>query len=547
MAIRADNKGRVPFALVGVLVLLMASGAGVYLNYTYFEQGQKGTQRQVMSDARFVISSVSADASIRAQRLLVNTFEESLEWRVDVNDDESFFKDMEKSFSLLYPFEMDGFVVDVKLHNALLFSKKGVLGGSDSSHTPPLPYAITALVDFNITLSGRGINLVDAQKLTVTAPVFDILFNGLFSHIEHLSDTLAVDTFGYLISLLVQKRTLEGWGSSDGMPGLNDIITAKEAEHALNVSLRTLSVAMNGIDPHTGKNYTLFDPGDIFLKELGETEFDVSKVVSQALSGIIDQLVIKYFEYLGVAGGIDAYIETAATLNNWVSNLWVSIVGDEKTDEKNQAVKSWVAKIFDNADIKLWEYAGPDLHTSFFSSAPAATFVVTTDSNLTYTMDFSGTSRVDFPFFNPLTSNGWDGLFQSFENSYHSSHDTLQSLLNSLIDALVAKKAMNIPLILNPLDDISPIEEIRRCLKEPFSSDDILKDLILECGSGHALLTYSTLDEVGDWIFFNREKIYNLPFMTDYAVSRSAQTYVSDYLDHHFLDIDGTSILKLEE
>ena len=127
------------------------------------------------------------------------------------------------------------------------------------------------------------------------------------------------------LTSLAQYRVLNGYGAlaEYGSMGTMSIITAEDVRAAYENSIKVIEMLVfrcssEGLDPNMRK----IDLADWFATD-GYIEIDLSAVYSQALISIADDIVLKWFDYLG--GNL--YIDVADWLYDGLRNAWDSLKG----------------------------------------------------------------------------------------------------------------------------------------------------------------------------------------------------------------------------
>ncbi len=178
----------------------------------------------------------------------------------------------------------------------------------------------------------------------------------------------------YILTTLAQFRVLEGYGSGlDSAPGgTSDIITLPDVELAVNlaVMLETVrlfrdydesvildmdgggsgSQAMQSLICDHLSNRTL-DPADIvaLYSGLGEKEIPADIILAQAFNAVIDQFILKYLDYFGIADIANGIYKTGQVLSQWVDDVGKSLSGfiwgdDGENRKEFDQVTNWIAK-----------------------------------------------------------------------------------------------------------------------------------------------------------------------------------------------------------
>jgi len=209
----------------------------------------------------------------------------------------------------------------------------------------------------------------------------------------------------YILTTLAQYRTLMGYGMEDcgdldnsTLRATGDIITKDDVELAVNLAFilemayqyRTYDEDSVGklvnnsditgsaplkdiIDNYVEKKS--IDPADIMIlfyeygfdgdaiKSEDSLDINITAIIAQAMNALVDQYIMKYFDYFGMTKGINALLKVIQSLDKVMDKLKETgdkfmdfITGDEEDDfEINSAqvdlVKNWVQKTFQYAGL----------------------------------------------------------------------------------------------------------------------------------------------------------------------------------------------------
>lgn len=209
----------------------------------------------------------------------------------------------------------------------------------------------------------------------------------------------------YILTTLGQYRTLMGYGMEDcgdldnsTLRATDDIISKDDVELAVNLAFilemayqyRTYDEDSVGklvnnsdiagsaplkdiIDNYVEKKS--IDPADIMIlfyeygfdgdaiKSEDSLDINITAIIAQAMNALVDQYIMKYFDYFGMTKGINALLKIIQSLDKVMDKLKETgdnfmdfITGDEEDDlEINPSqldlVKNWVQKTFQYAGL----------------------------------------------------------------------------------------------------------------------------------------------------------------------------------------------------
>ncbi len=251
------------------------------------------------------------------------------------------------------------------------------------------------------TDNGLTLNRTDNVDITVDVPYPFIKRN--MDELEsslHGSEGQVARITRYILTTIAQYRTLMGYGmksyehvDNSSLGATEDILTLEDVELALNLAiLMEMAYQFRAYDPFSVKALvdnsttqsvvelemildTYIDkgrvcPGDIIalfygfgydddiLSREDAKELNLEVIIAQALYAILDQFILKYFDYFGITDIANFFIDTVETLNDIAekaSNAGKSIISfltssDDDEDEINpkqvKLVKDWVRETF---------------------------------------------------------------------------------------------------------------------------------------------------------------------------------------------------------
>ncbi len=542
-----DKKGRVPFAIIGVLILVLASGSGVYLGLRQKAVYDATVIQKEENKAEWLIS----DEVHFLKYAFINVAMEMLEGpKVNPgpgNGTEKAFQDhIETLAKDRYPRCVHDFEIGVSINRTALFEKSARLAtGSKEEggcNEVGIPWSSRFAVNVNFTVEKDGLCLAKNVDIFGEVPgesIFKKSVAELF--IKGVQAEGGVErTARYVMTVLLQKRLLEGWGGSPAKPNVDSVLTASEVRKALEVALRMEAISLTGKDPVTGRPVLgRMDPADTYLAELGETHFNASLVLAQSLTGLADQLIMKYYDYLGVAGEMDRLIDLLETVKDWVESIWDAITGegDGGTTKENEAVVSWVNEIFDRSGVPEELYRHVGLLDVEEISIPPKTLTVENETGEEIRAEVNGTGMVRLGSYDVFESEDWHELFPQLDEVYHQSYDSLEEMLKGLMENLAGAYIEPLELLLDPSDELSPSSEIENAVLDVLSDNELLRESILKGGESYLTIHQNTLEAIAVWLETNAEKLYDRESIVDASIDDVANSLLIHYEDMPGFDL----------
>ena len=153
--------------------------------------------------------------------------------------------------------------------------------------------------------------------------------------------SLLTQLVSYQLSSLAQSRVINGYGlrSYSGGMGTIDIITRADVENAFRNALtavETICFRDNSVNDDSYLKNRYVDLAEKIVLKNGCYEIDIGAIISQSLLSIIDQLVIRWVDYLRIdkiAELLDALIDFATEVVNNV----ISFFTGNQEDNRNSA------------------------------------------------------------------------------------------------------------------------------------------------------------------------------------------------------------------
>ena len=153
--------------------------------------------------------------------------------------------------------------------------------------------------------------------------------------------SLLTQLVSYQLSSLAQSRVVNGYGlrSVSGGMGAVDIITKADVEKAFRNALtavETICFRDNSTDDRTFFDNRHVDLAEMMVLKDGFYEIDVGAILSQALLSMIDKLVVRWVDYLGVNKIFELFDNLLDFATEVVNNVVGFFTGNQE-DNRNSA------------------------------------------------------------------------------------------------------------------------------------------------------------------------------------------------------------------
>ena len=498
--LRGDRSGRVPFALVGVLLLLSAGMSSLYAAKLGQNEADarlrearlaalgtvaEDVHREVLAQAQYVALGAIAQGTDG----LLNETKAALGFRAG-------FADYVASH---FPRVVRGVAVAVSASAADLgFAQRRMEDQLPSNATrievvdgfpietpdlaaPDMLAPVDRLAYFDIhgfvnyTMGLDGVALHKPAPLYTLVPVPAPLMEAKLEQVTRSGegDLLGVGrTVKAILASVVQFRVLDGM-ASPARPGTTtrDVLTREDVELAVNLALlleeirrfraydRDAAKAIDaahgppsvpdGIFPPTQErtlvrlldryaaNGTL-DATDLYALYTGLDAQGVSlaSLLAQAIAAIADELALKGVDYLGLTPLFDFLNGVAETVSNWADGFWSWATG--QPDAPARYVRQFVGTIFLDTGVGTRFFGPLDF------PLPARSYAIPDGADSVLITIPAHIATIGFPTLD-LFSNGfnqvWDQYFPALKSRVAAVDASLRSMAND-IAARIANDAV---------------------------------------------------------------------------------------------------------
>ncbi|MCQ2070339.1 MAG: lamin tail domain-containing protein [archaeon] len=355
-----------PFAIVAVALLVIASAYGAISKLT--EDSEKSAE-SVKDDINSLNSAVdSLDAFMRTG-LGELIFDISTDKNGGTLDKRvaSFNERLGSWMDLQFPRNIAGTDVTVTGYEITLDSV--VMRYSDPTY--PIDGYRPSYLQANGTMEVRFGNGSGSCSRTVpvvsdgscalplTTEVGSMFENAVGSDGSILSQMMT-----YQLTCLAQTKVINGYGlnSSAGPKGTNSLITKEEVEQAYSDSLKAIQALYlrNGDD--TGYLGDI-DLAKKFLAPEGYVDVDLNMVYAHALYAIADDIVLKWFDFVGGSEILSIYDAFDDAVSNAFTSMFSWLTGKNKF-----SAEEYIRKVCGDLDYGL--YTGKSFRLEFPGNEP---------------------------------------------------------------------------------------------------------------------------------------------------------------------------------
>jgi len=456
-----DRKGSMPFAIIAVTILLLASVAGAVV------AGQTRTAETIVETEHGIDAVDAALENIRTytnQELGIIILDISKDASLGTLDEraEEFTERANRWIDDRFPMVSNGTSAELVGRNIELTAESMTLGESSGLPEGFVPAylhgtgTVTVRVSSSFGYSERDIEIsTDGSYALPLAAERGSLF-------ERMSSEGAISLsqiMSYELTSVAQYRVLNGYGSLSqyGSKGTDSIITRQDVKNAYENALSICGTIC--FRNNEGEIHDRIDAADVLA---GDTvTIDRASFYGQALVSVIDDIAIKWFDYLRGKDLLVSADKVIGSFRNALDSLISFVTGDNK-----HGAEDYIIEVMEKNGRSPSEYRYPG---TGLTTVSAGGYTVTVEN-----------PRVD------VLSEDWITNFRSYyNNSQNYIEDFIVQILNTAAQKLYADGSLKpMTLHLDPYDDtafIDAVTDALRGLTESCESavEDAIADTVL--------------------------------------------------------------------
>lgn len=520
---RLDNRARVPFAFLGVLLLLTSMLSMAYISGLQFQHVKDRVTEDVIQKGMEISVLVHREVETEAYWMGTRAVQLGGGNRSRIAH---LYEDMMDSYlDGYFPRDVEGFHFEICNHRSSIILENRILEDfGKEARVENETFGNLTFEELETDRSGYWMELWRTVTFSVAGHVTYVMSKGtiaardkhefsqdLDSFVPFLKgkmDSLASaaqSEFGdvariteYMLSTLAQVRMLRGWGSSrQDIPSTGEIIGIRDVERALNLALileqltllRSVDEealeAFDLVNGGDGENTSLaslletwvgagsLDPSDLLLLYTGQGRANVSigTIVSQAIYAMIDRMTLKYFDYFGLTPVADISLQAAQTLANSIQDFLFWISGE---DREAWLTRSWFENMAHEARASTLIS-----HPVVFPT-PGLEFQITTETSGDVNFTVPGFAAY-VPFEVVDMAEGFDSFWRScyhlvYDSDVRAVYKTQRDLVKEMAgrvgemaEAAGPFSAVSMDGIV-PTDNISALQDLSEAVREKTSS-----------------------------------------------------------------------------
>jgi len=466
MRLKRSKDGSMPFVVIGVVLLIIGSAYAVMVTQA----------KDIEENADNMITELnSLDAAIAETKIAVERGLGEIIFAISTDPEGGGLEKREKTFNersskwvkTNYPRNDRGVSVTITDFKFVLEAEPLKLVTTDAfadGYTPSYLRATGYITAKFVCATGTSVKTISISTdgtcalplVAEKGSLFDLMVSGEGSALSQMMT--------HQLTALAQYRVLNGYGAlaEYGNMGTMSILTSDDVMKSYNNSLKMIELLVFRC-PSDGfpANLERIDLADVLASKDGYVEIDLSAVYAQALISIIDDLVLKWFDYL--YGNL--FIDLADKISDTAKNAWDALKGFFNGKNEFSAAPYILQVMKDNG-------LDTDLYTRLYSGKSTSIklpgFELSIDGKNVSISSISISSA--YPTVDLM---GWGGITK-FKSNYRGETNEIREWLRNAINTAAVKigstKALGtVRVPIDPTDKESFMETVKQNVDKALS------------------------------------------------------------------------------
>ena len=340
------------------------------------------------------------------------------------------------------------------------------------------------------------------------------------------------------LTSLAQFRVLNGYGALGefGNMGTMSILTADDIKTAYDNSLDILNMlvfrcAPEGLD--TGMEH--IDLADLLIAEDGRITVDLSAVYSQALISIMDDLVLKWFDYL--YGNV--VIDIMDSSLDGLANAWDSLKGFF-TGKNEFSAAPYIERVMSDNDLDI------NLYRHLFSGKTASISIPEMNVELNG-KSVKIPSMLLCPNYPSVDLMSWEGI-SKFKSNYREGtneiREWMRNIINSAAVMVGSSKALGTIVVpIDQADDETFMETVYKAVDTALKGGESEVNRILTSAISEQSVSDPFYSAIFKVISDDRDRIYGTAAFRE-NIRSAAMSALTSYLDSTGIAFDDNDLNK---
>ena len=534
-----------PFAIIAVALLITASSYGAisYLTKESEQNAQDVITELGTIDSMIVLTDNMIEKGLGGMIFEISTDPDggSLE-----NRKESFERRAGEWLDSTFPRFDKGVSVTMLDHTVTLSIESLKLSDTDNitgGFTPSYLKATGQYTAKYVAASGTSTRTLSINTDGSCALPLVAEQGSLFDNCVTGAGSVLSQMMSQQLTSLAQFRVLNGYGalSEYGEMGTMSILTSADVEEAYRNSIKVLeSLTFRNTSDNDWNSFDRIDLADKLITGDGFVELDLSAIYSQALITVMDDLILRWFDYLYG----NQMMNLTDSLSDKTNNAWDSLKGFFTGRNEFSAAPYIEAVLIENGyDVNTHRYlmSGKTFEVDIPHSIMEAN-VAGIKQNIEIP-----SFRVEIPY-PTVDLMAWHDI-SKFKSIYREDTNEIREWLRNVINSAAVEigesKALGtIRISVDPHDDISLFEDIVREVHSALEggNDDINR--IMASAISEQRMIDPFYAEIHSIISNNFEEIYGLIDLDGYirsalrdSIDKGLETHIGKVLDPNVIDI----------
>ena len=343
------------------------------------------------------------------------------------------------------------------------------------------------------------------------------------------------------LTALAQYRVLNGYGAlaEYGNMSTTSIITADDVKAAYDSSMKVLTLLVfRCASEDLDANMERIDLADWLIAEGGCIEIDLSAVYSQALISIMDDLVLKWFDYL--YGNI--FLDAVDLILDTLKNAWDALKGFFSGKNEFSAAP-YIERVMADSG------SDSNMYRHLFSGKKASikfSGIDVTVGGKSITIP-SMTVCPDYPSVDLMSWNGISKFKSNYRADTNEIKDWIRSVINTAAVSIGTSKALGtIKIPIDPDDKEDFMTSVYRAVDISLKEGNSKVDRIMTSAIKDQSMYDPFYSAIYGVISKDRDKIYGTDSFKD-SVRSSIVSAVTSYLGNEGVVYDDSDIARVTD
>ena len=440
--LRRSDKGNMPFALIAVTLLLTT--ATFCIAYANIEETEERTEN-ITAELNTIDDAISGTED------LIRTSLGNIIYEISADGDGGTlservkrFGSMERSwFDSAFPRYVKGFSVDIIEEDFAIDVQSTRVSSNDTIAGKSVASYLRTVGTVKAVFTGTAGSATKTLEITADgtsglpfivdcATRFELSTEGDASMLTQL--------VSYQLSALAQSRIINGYGlrSATGGMGTTDVITKGDVENAFRNALsvvETLCFRSNSQNDDRLVSRTQIDLAEKVVLKNGCYEIDIGAILSQALLSIMDEVIFRWVDYLGVDWVFDLIDSVADYLREFAYNV-LSFLTNNQEDNRNSA-RYYIKEAMRSCGYSENDYRHVINGTRTLHLDGTDIRYVLDGKEMVYNFK-GGDVNVDCMDIDILDWGGWDNYVVDFERNRNKIRDEIRDIFQNVCSSIVS-------------------------------------------------------------------------------------------------------------